>query len=74
MNEDLNKSLPDIKCPVYFFVSPKDHISFYSVSEHYFKNVNADKKELFWFKDSGHNIINAEPEKFQNIILNDILK
>ena len=64
---------PEIRCPVYFFVGRKDNQTHFKLTEDYYKMVKADKKQLFWFTDSGHNLNLTEPKKLQGIISNEIL-
>ncbi len=60
---------PEIKCPVYFLVGDRDYQTYFKLTEDYFKVLKAEKKELFWFTNTGHNIPTARPEKFQQIII-----
>ncbi len=64
---------PQIRCPVYFFVGKKDCQTHFKLTEDYYKMLKADKKQLFWFTDSGHNLNLSEPKKLQEIIINEIL-
>lgn len=64
---------PEIKCPIYFFVGRKDYQTHFKLTEDYYNRLKADKKQLFWFHDSGHNLNTKEPTKFQEIIINEIV-
>jgi pimeloyl-ACP methyl ester carboxylesterase len=64
---------PEIKCPVYFFIGGKDHQTHYKLAEEYYRALKADKKQLFWFADSGHNLILTEPKRFQDIVIREII-
>jgi pimeloyl-ACP methyl ester carboxylesterase len=64
---------PEIRCPIYFFVGKKDYQTHFKLTEDYYKMLKADKKQLFWFTDSGHNLNLTEPKKLQEIIINEIL-
>lgn len=70
---DVVESIPEIKCPVYFFAGRKDHQTLSAITETYYRRVLASKKELFWFEQSGHLIPETEPELMQDIIINKIL-
>jgi pimeloyl-ACP methyl ester carboxylesterase len=72
-NNNLMVSLPEIKCPVYFFVGRKDHQTNYLLSAQYYKELKAPKKELFWFEKSGHLIPKSEPGLLQNDVVFKIL-
>jgi len=62
----------EIKCPIYFFIGGKDYQTHFKLAQDYFRVLKADKKQLFWFADSGHNLILTEPGKFQEIIIREI--
>lgn len=70
---NLFTSLPEVKCPVYFFVGHKDHQTNYHLSEDYFKQLKAPKKDIFWFENSGHLIPVTEPKLMQDVVINKIL-
>lgn len=72
-NINLMVSLPEIKCPVYFFVGRKDHQTNYLLSEQYYKQLKAPKKELFWFEKSRHIIPISEPALMQSDVISKIL-
>jgi pimeloyl-ACP methyl ester carboxylesterase len=63
------ETAPEIKCPIYFFLGSNDYQTYFKLTEEYYRIVKADKKELFWFTDSGHLITKTEPKKLQKIIL-----
>lgn len=60
---------PEIKCPVYFFVGRRDYQTAFAVTEGYFHILKAEKKDLFWFTNSAHNLNLTEPERMQEIII-----
>ncbi len=62
----------EIKCPIYFFVGGKDYQTHFKLTEDYFKNVKAGKKDLFWFANSGHNLTLTEPKKLQGIVISSM--
>ncbi|MWB94993.1 alpha/beta fold hydrolase [Flavobacterium sp. GA093] len=69
MNIDLPKTLQEIDCPIYFFVGKNDIQTSTKITEEYFEELKAPKKDLFLFENSGHQIHQDEPEKFQNTII-----
>lgn len=69
---DLPKTLKKVDCPVYFFVGKNDIQTSAQITKDYFEGLKAPKKGLFLFENSGHQIHQAEAEKFQQVIL-DIL-
>jgi pimeloyl-ACP methyl ester carboxylesterase len=66
---NLFEQAAEIRCPVYLCIGKWDIQTHYSVAEAYFKVLKAEKKDLFWFSESGHNLNLTEPAKFQNIVI-----
>jgi pimeloyl-ACP methyl ester carboxylesterase len=66
---DLSTTALEIKCPVYFFIGGKDYQTYFKLTEDYFNKLKAEKKELFWFSNSGHNLNLTEPKKLQGDIV-----
>lgn len=73
VTKNLFKTLPELKCPVYFIEGIGDQQKSHYLIEDYYKFVKAPKKELFWFDKSGHTVFNSEPEKLQQVIIEKIL-
>jgi pimeloyl-ACP methyl ester carboxylesterase len=69
MNIDLPKTLKEVECPIYFFVGKNDIQTSTKITKGYFEKLKAPKKNLLLFENSGHQIHQDEPEKFQNIIM-----
>lgn len=67
-NIDLRKAYKDIKIPVYFFLGSLDLNAPISLSEDYYKVLNATYKEIVWFHHSGHSPWINESDKFINEI------
>lgn len=70
---NLMVSLPQVNCPVYFFVGRKDHQTNYMLSEKYYRQLKAPKKGIFWFENSGHLIPVTEPALLQENVITQIL-
>jgi len=70
---NLFKSLPVIKCPVYFFAGKKDFNTNYLITQEYFNILSAPKKAIFLFDNSGHGLPETDPGLFQDAIINNIL-
>lgn len=60
---------PELNCPVFFFVGSKDYQTYGRLTEQYFNVVKAEKKDLFWFANSAHNLNLTEPKKLQDIVI-----
>lgn len=69
MNINLPKTLKKVDCPIYFFVGKNDIQTSTKITKAYFEKLKAPKKDLFLFENSGHQIHQDEPEKFQNTII-----
>ena len=69
MNIDLPKTLKKVDCPIYFFVGKNDIQTLTKITKEYFEKLKAPKKDLFLFENSGHQIHQDEPERFQNTII-----
>lgn len=59
----------EFKCPVYFLVGTRDYQTNFKLTEEYYKMIKAEKKDLFWFSNSGHNLNLTEPIKLQEIVI-----
>lgn len=66
---DFNTYAPAIYCPVFFFIGEMDIQTHHSLAKEYFERLKAEKKELFWFKKSGHNLNLTEPKRLQQLII-----
>ena len=60
---------PEIKCPVYFLIGTRDYQTYFKLTEEYYKMIKAEKKDLFWFSNSAHNLNLTEPIKLQEIAI-----
>ena len=69
MSINLPKTLKKVDCPIYFFVGKNDIQTSTKITKEYFEELKAPKKDLFLFENSGHQIHQDEPEKFQNTII-----
>lgn len=67
------KSIPSVKCPVYFFAGRKDFQTNASVTKKFYEKIKAPKKGFFWFEKSAHDVPNTEPDLMQDTIINKIL-
>lgn len=64
----------EIKVPIYFFLGKHDYSVPFELAESYLKELKAPYKEIFWFENSGHYPNLEEPEKYQDILINMVLK
>ena len=66
---DLPRTLKKVECPIYFLVGKNDLQASAKIAQAYFEQVKAPKKGLYLFENSGHQIHQEEPEKFQHRII-----
>jgi len=73
IRQNLFTDLPEVNCPVYFFLGGKDLQTNFSIARDYFKVLKAPKKDIFLFEDAGHSVLTEKAERVQEIIIKDIL-
>ena len=66
---NFSDTAPSIQCPTFFFIGKNDYQTHFKITEDFYKTVKAEKKDLFWFTNSGHNLNLTEPKKLQEIII-----
>ncbi|WP_281233196.1 alpha/beta fold hydrolase [Flavobacterium gelatinilyticum] len=74
IRQNLITELPQLKCPVYFFLGEKDLQTNFGIAKQYFEVIKAPKKKLFSFKDAGHSVLTEKPAEVQKIIIEEILE
>lgn len=65
-------SIKEIKVPAYFLVGRHDWNIPAQVTEQFVKNLTAPKKEIIWFEESGHEPLEEEANKFNQVIVERI--
>ncbi len=70
---DMNSAVPHVQVPVYFAVGRYDHMAPFEVSQQYFDELVAPKKEWIWFENSAHFPQWEEKEKFHDLLVNTVL-
>ena len=68
-NVNYIQNIPEIQCPIYFFLSKNDFVSNYSVALQYFENLRAKQKQVVWFDEASHEIPSDDPRKFSNELI-----
>lgn len=71
---DLTKDALKFSVPVYFILGKYDYNTPFELVEEYFKKIQAPKKELIWFEKSAHSPNFEEPEKFDEVMIEKVLK
>ena len=65
--------VPEIKVPVYFCVGKYDYNTPFELVERYYEQLQVPKKKLIWFEKSAHNPNFEEPQKFDELLINQVL-
>jgi pimeloyl-ACP methyl ester carboxylesterase len=74
MTVNLEEQAPLLKVPIYFALGKHDYEVPFMLAEHYFNLLEAPNKELIWFEKSAHLPNIEEPEKFNDLLINHVLK
>jgi len=67
------KDVKEFKIPIYFFIGRYDYNVPFELSERFFKQLKAPLKKFIWFENSAHCPNFEESEKFQNLLINEVL-
>jgi len=70
---DLTIQVTDIEIPVYILAGRYDYTVNYDLQKDYFMKINAPKKGFYTFENSAHSPLFEEPERFIEIMVNDVL-
>jgi pimeloyl-ACP methyl ester carboxylesterase len=71
---DLTQSLLQLEVPVYLLQGEHDYLTNYGVAREYFDRLEAPKKEFITFQKSGHFPAFEEPAKFNDLLINRVLR
>ena len=70
---DLRQQATALEVPVYFLLGRYDVNAPPVLAEEYFQLLKAPRKELIWFDHSGHNPWVTESDRFEEVIINQVL-
>ena len=70
---DITAKVPKLDIPVYFMSGIYDYTVSYTLAKNYFEELRAPVKGFYTFEKSAHSPLFEEPEKFGQILLNDVL-
>ena len=68
------KNKPLIQCRTIIFYGDKDYTANYKLSEKFFKRIKTKEKEIYRFKDVGHQIPMEASNSMQELLLKVLLK
>ena len=60
------------QCPVFLFVGRHDYATSHTLAEHWFQSLRAPVKELVWFENSSHMVIQEEPGRVLDHLVHDV--
>ena len=60
------------RCPVFLFVGQHDYATSHTLAEAWFHKVKAPRKELFRFEDASHMVMQEQPGRFLQHLVNDV--
>ncbi|MBN2048577.1 MAG: alpha/beta hydrolase [Anaerolineaceae bacterium] len=69
----LAESHPTFEVPVYMMLGRYDYNAPYWLAEEYFNTLEAPRKALYWFEESGHGQIWSEADLFHQIMVEQVL-
>ncbi len=72
-NVDFRQQATKLDVPVYFLLGRYDVNAPPVLAEEYFQLLEAPRKELFWFDHSGHNPWVTESDRFEEVIIDQVL-
>lgn len=73
MKINFNTQIPKVSIPVFFLQGKHDFNTPTHLVEQYFLQVEAPKKELIFFENSGHHPMYEEPEKYEKVLIENVL-
>jgi pimeloyl-ACP methyl ester carboxylesterase len=71
---NLLEQVPAVKVPVYLAIGRHDYNVPFVLSEEYFDLLQAPSKELIWFENSAHSPPFEEPDKFNRLMIEKVLR
>lgn len=66
---NLFEQTPELACPAYFFIGGRDYQTHHTLATAFVDRLRAEKKELFWFPNSGHSLNLTEPKRLQELVI-----
>lgn len=69
---DLERSVPSVDVPVFFFLGRFDRHIDSTIAADYFQTLRAPSKQLIWFDNSAHNVPFEEPELLNETVVSTL--
>ena len=71
MDVNLNNTVT-FRCPIILFVGRHDYTTSHDLAAAWFRRISAPQKELVWFDDASHMIMQEEPGRFLQHLVDDV--
>lgn len=71
---DLTVLMPEVQCPVFFFVGGRDYQTSTKLTTAYYTMLKAPKKELYVFEKVAHSVPTSDPSRLQKIVIDEVLR
>jgi pimeloyl-ACP methyl ester carboxylesterase len=73
MGINLIEQVPEVEIPVYFAIGRHDYIASFVLAKEYFDQLRAPYREFIWFDNSAHSPPFEEPERFNALLIENVL-
>jgi pimeloyl-ACP methyl ester carboxylesterase len=60
------------RCPIFLFVGRHDYATSHNLAEAWFHDMKAPRKELFRFDDASHMVMQEQPGRFLQHLVDDV--
>ena len=70
---DLKREAPDLSIPCIYILGRNDQIVLPQLSVEYYDLLRAPYKKLIWFEGCGHSMMYEQPEKFQQVVAEELM-
>ncbi|GAK50163.1 hypothetical protein U14_01390 [Candidatus Moduliflexus flocculans] len=71
---DFERDVPQLDIPAFFVTGRYDYTCVQDIAYRYYAKLHAPLKRFYWLEKSGHNPCYQEPERFIQLLRDDILK
>lgn len=69
---NLEAQVPRLEMPVWLLLGREDWVTPSEIAARYFESLQAPRKELIWFENSGHSPCYEEPAKFNAVLIEQV--
>lgn len=71
---DFFTEAPELDVPVYFFTGRHDYQTPFEITQKYCKGLKAPHKEMIWFENSAHLMNLSDPDHYQKMLIERVLR